>query len=69
MLLHYKGEEAHKYSLVKHLCTKETINLVVWFYCIFQNLNTCACIYTHNKEGVEMGEDVSVDEENCSLEL
>ena len=45
------------------------MNMVHWFNCMLHNLNTCKCIYEHNKEGVEICKDVSVDEENCSMEI
>ena len=43
--------------------------MVLWFNLIPNHLDTRACIYTHNEERVEMGEDVLVDEEDSAMEL
>ena len=31
-------------------------------------LNTCDCIHCYNKEGIEIGEDIFVDDENAGVE-
>ena len=35
---------------------------------IFRNLDTCTCIHGLDKEGIEVGEDVPVDEKNAVVE-